>query len=252
MKIVTFNIRYATFDDQEQYQAFRRPFIAATILRRHPDVIGFQELNMDSWKAMKGWLPGYDWVGYGTGPDCDGESNRICFDAQKYDLLATDQLWLSPTPRVPGSRYTELAQSSCPRVCTWVKLRSTVTGKRFYVFNAHLDHMSLQAILRGMDDVLRVAKKVREEDPLPVFIMGDYNFCPDSPAYRLIEESGLQDITKEIPSSFHDYGRLDHPDKSDYILTDVRYPYTVTAWTDRSEKGLFLSDHDPIEVEIEI
>ena len=61
----------------------------------------------------------------------------------------------------------------------------------------------------------------------------------------------ISDLTSDILSSFHGFGRLDRQAKIDYIFSDAKQIGESVAWTD-SENGIYLSDHYPLLAKIEI
>jgi len=163
---------------------------------------------------------------------------------ERLALLAMDQFWLSPTPRVPASRYEQ--QSRCPRVAVWAKLLHRESGVCFYFVNTHLDHQFEEARALGLKQIFETIRTLKAIEDLPVFITGDFNLTPESPSYALIAENGFTDLTASISGSFHDYGTRE-PVKIDYILTDALGSSDVQSWHECND-GLYLSDHDALAV----
>ncbi len=64
----------------------------------------------------------------------------------------------------------------------------------------------------------------------------------------------LKELTEAIDHTFHNYGTRPAPCKIDYIFADAdtaARPYTVIPWTDEAN-GIYLSDHYPLQLEIEL
>lgn len=245
IKIVSFNLRVAVAVDGENNFFLRLPLIEERLNREKPDILGFQELKVeDMLPALKKALPDYCFAGVGRGPRLDGECSALAFRKDRFQLWATDTLWLSPTPRLPGSRYEK--QSICPRVFTTARLWDNETQKPLIVINTHLDHEFEEARMLGLRQVLAAAREADAEG-LPVFILGDFNFAPQDAPYRLIEESGFADLTADLGGTFHDYGRCT-PVKIDYILSNQPAGRFSAAQWHCEVPGRFLSDHDPVAV----
>lgn len=250
ISIISYNIRYPAKEDGEKRLPYRLNNIIGTIKQKRPDLIGFQELLEDeSCRKLEAALPEYASFGYGRGEHNDGETNKIFVRRDAFAMQAYDQFWLSPTPRVPGSRYQE--QSICPRVCVWVKLLHKESGRRFYFFNTHLDHVSPEARALGLQGIFDAIRTIKSSESLPAFLTGDFNFNPAESTYALIEKNGFTDLTKDIGGTFHDYLRREDPKQIDFVLTDTPVKSTMTKWTGGVEKGVFLSDHYPVEADFE-
>lgn len=250
ISIISYNIRYPAKEDGEKRLPYRLNNIIGTIKQKRPDLIGFQELLEDeSCRKLEAALPEYASFGYGRGEHNDGETNKIFVRRDAFAVQAYDQFWLSPTPRVPGSRYQE--QSICPRVCVWVKLLHKESGRRFYFFNTHLDHVSPEARALGLQGIFDAIRTIKSSESLPAFLTGDFNFNPAESTYALIEKNGFTDLTKDIGGTFHDYLRREDPKQIDFVLTDTPVKSTMTKWTGGVEKGVFLSDHYPVEADFE-
>lgn len=243
MKIVTLNLRYPAPGDGKNYFFNRLPLIVERIRQEAPDVLCFQEAMPESLQALRRELPAYAFFGVGREADYGGEACPIACRRETIALHAMDQFWLSDTPRVPGSRYRE--QSICPRICTWVKLYQPADGKKCYIVNTHLDHEFEAARTQGLTQILGLIKALEQQEPLPLFLTGDFNLEPQDAPYALIRDSGLTDVTRDIPPTFHDFGRGPAM-KIDYILTNRPSECCdVTAWHEERD-GVFLSDHDAV------
>ncbi len=247
IRLMTFNLRYPAPADGANYFPYRLPGIRQLLTAQTPDVIGFQEMTEDAYDAISAILPGYAFAGTGRNADLTGESCRVAYRKDRLTLCATDTFWLSPSPRLPGSRYAD--QSDCPRVCTWARLYCRETGLFFFFVNTHLDHVSEKARYDGLSLVLKTAARLKREQDLPLFVTGDFNCQPDETTYRLIGEHRLTDLTTPIGSTFHNYGRCE--EKIDYILTDQPAGrFKVFSWR-QSDAGAYLSDHDAVAADWE-
>ena len=240
--IVTFNVRMPWPSDGVNFFPYRLPMITDKIMAEKPDLVCFQELTQDSWKAMSVLLPEYTFFGSSREKDLSGESTRIAYRRERFELVSGDHFWLSDTPHVPGSRYAD--QSDCPRVADMVRLYDQETGNQFFAINTHLDHRSDSARQKGLQQIFDYIAVLNAEE-MPVFLTGDFNFTPDDPAYKLIEKNQFSDLTSGISDSYHGYGTVTG-DKIDYILYHgPAQKFSLSVWHEERDSR-FLSDHDAV------
>lgn len=252
MKVVSFNIRCDFQQDGDNSFIFRRPLILEKIQQEKPDIIGFQEVLPHVHRWLQDNLTGYTVVGCGREADLTGESMTIAIRNETTQLIRLDTFWLSPTPLEPGSRYPD--QSDCPRTCTRAILlhQDSQTPIRFY--NTHLDHISSQARLQGLTQLLCQMERDTERYPYPILLTGDFNAVPDSPEMEPLKEHPnlmLRDVTTSLPFTFHNYFHTpDVTSKIDYIfVSSVFQAKQVCCWKEE-ENGVYLSDHYPVCAEL--
>jgi len=252
MKFVTFNLRLDNGLDGINCFSHRAGGILKKIESEKPDVIGFQECLPNQFDFLRRHLTDYMVVGNGRSVTYGDEHSCIAFLKDKYELMALDTMWLSPTPFTPGSRHAE--QSSHPRIVTYVALRPYDGGAPFRVYNTHLDHVSELAMTLGAQSIVEMALSHLERLEMPLVIMGDMNAEPSSRPIRTFLDDPvlrLTDHTANIPVSFHDYGRIPGV-KIDYILSrGMKATSETIAWDDVSD-GIYLSDHYPLCAELDL
>lgn len=250
LAVVTFNMRMDCIEDGRNSFGHRKTFIERKIKQKTPDIIGFQEMlpHMKEW--FKETFPEYMLVGSGRGSDYQDEHNAVAYKKDKLDLFGLETFWLSPTPHIPGTRFKE--QSICPRICTMLTLKHKDIDRPIRVYNTHLDHEGEQARLIGIGLVLERINKDYETFPLPSLLMGDFNATPDCNEIKVIEEeSPLEDVTRSIAYTFHDFGRLKDKVKIDYIYKSKEIKCNKVEVWDDVEDGVYLSDHYPVEACLE-
>ena len=248
MKIVTFNIRcvyYGKVDGINSF-AYRAVGVADKINAEKPDVVGFQEIKADILSVLERLLPDYLFVGQLRDADYKGEGVYTAIRKESVALLGLETIWLSPTPYLPGSRFEN--QSEYPRICVATKLRFKESGRILRVFNLHLDHISDEARVLGIEAAFKFADSF--EDGADRVFLGDFNATPDSKTIAFCNDR-LVDITNKIPASFHNFGKTEHyaaGTKIDYIYVPDHLANSVSevyAWEDE-KNGIYLSDHYPI------
>ena len=249
LKVVTFNIRSSYSGDGINSFIYRAAFIADKINKEKPDVISFQEMTPVIIDAMKKLLSKYEFVGHGRNEDYDGEGLYTAVRKDTCSIVGWDSIWLSPKPYTPGSRFEN--QSECPRICVQTMVYHKETGKIMRVFNSHLDHISDEARIEGLNVTFDFIESYKEKGNHPFVLLGDFNARPDSEVIKACnQKSEMQEVTKNIPTTFHAFGKkaskIDYIYMSDELAQAIN---TVEAWTDEIN-GIYLSDHYPVCAEL--
>lgn len=253
MKLVTFNIRCDHKQDGINNFEYRKPYILAKIHKECPDIICFQEVLPHVAEWLKEALTDYYVIGCGRDAQLKNEQTSIAYNKSKYNLIQLEVFWLSETPYVPGSRYSN--QSDCPRVCTVALFQELESNKVVRIYNTHLDHIGSEARVLGLEQILRHMKEQDNDERFiaqaPSILTGDLNAYPDSPELKPLKEyPNLCDITSSIPGTFHDFGRLPVPVKIDYIIAQSNISCNqLTLWDDCNQ-GVYLSDHYPVSADL--
>lgn len=250
MKIVTFNLRCMYKGDGINSFVHRAVLLADKIEDEKPDVVAFQEVKAPSLKILERLLPDYILVGQLRDADYGGEGLYTAIRKDTCQVLGFETIWLSPTPYVPGSRFEN--QSRFPRICLQAMVRHYESGQVIRLFNLHLDHISEEAKVLGMEAALSYAEEFKNKGNFPYVVLGDFNAHPDSNVVKLCLKKELSDVTADIPTSFHKFGEV--ASKIDYILMSGEISEkvkNVQAWT-QEENGIYLSDHYPICAELNL
>jgi endonuclease/exonuclease/phosphatase family metal-dependent hydrolase len=250
VKIVTFNIRccYDSFDGINSF-VHRAGLVFDEIEDKKPDIICFQEALSSHASLLKRSLKSYTVIYNGRMESFDGEGLCIAI-RDGVELMSHDFFWLSPTPRVPASRF-EGDQSGCPRIATATMLRKD--GSVFLVYNAHLDHIGEEARVKGASVLLGRVASDTAAYPVPAFVMGDFNDTPESRCIGFFKSfacPSLTDLTSDIKTTFHDFGRRSDDFKIDYVFasSDIAPSCTRGVIWDKVSNGIYLSDHYPVEI----
>lgn len=250
MKLTTFNIRLDCGADGINNFCHRKNLILDKIFCEDPDILCFQEVLPHVAKWLKENLRNYYIVGCPRGNSFDDEQTCIAYRADRFELLKMDCYWLSPTPYIPASRYPD--QSPCPRICTEVTFHELSGNIVFRLINTHLDHSGQEARRLGLEQIFCKLEKESFFPGVPTLLVGDMNAEPDSEEIHLVtREQGWTDLTEGIGPTFHGFGNA-VPVHIDYIFSDRMLRCTkVKKWTE-CQNGIYLSDHYPVSVEIEL
>lgn len=251
LKIVTFNIRQPWDYPEDGVNSFihRAGMVLTKIDDEKPDIICFQEVKEEEKNFFQKYLVDYNVYAHGRNVDLNGEGLATAFRKDTVEMLTADCFWLSPSPYVPGSRFDN--QSACPRICLATMARKKGDARPFRIYNTHLDHESEAARLKQAECLLNHVTEDREKRCLPIFLMGDFNSYPNSETMEYcnaFKPVPLQELTKEIPFTFHGFGKRDPYVKIDYIYADsdtAKRAYQVVTWED-VRNGIYLSDHFPV------
>lgn len=188
VKAMTFNIRVDTFIDGFNRWANRKQRVIDTLANNSPDVIGLQEALDKQVMHIQTALPQYARYAAGRNDgDKKGESCVIFYRKDRFELLDSDTFWFSKTPFKPGSKDWG---NMPPRICSWVHLLEKDTGKRFYVYNLHLDHLSQNSRKEGVKLLAKFVTARKTQDPF--IVMGDFNMKLSNSAMKYLYKNGCQ------------------------------------------------------------
>ncbi len=184
LNVLTYNIRLATPDDAPNTWNERKQKVFALIRESKPDVFGLQEPLYEQLKDMEYAFPDFERVGVARDDGKDaGEYSPLFFNEHKFKMLSSGTFWLSQTPTIAGSRGWDAA---CNRVVSWVQLKDYKTGKIFFAFCTHFDHMGESARRNSAKLLLHTVDSLSENNP--VIILGDFNSKPGSEPYQILTD----------------------------------------------------------------
>lgn len=191
LRVLTYNIRLDTTADDVNQWPNRKEKVANLLRKESPHIFGVQEALHNQMIDLQTLMPEYTW--YGAGRDdgkTKGEFSAIFYKKAFFEAKDSGTFWLSETPDVPGSKSWDAAIT---RVCSWVKLAEKTTGKQFFVFNTHFDHIGEMARLHSME---LISKKVMEiAGNQPFILMGDFNSEPKSEPYVVAQDKSRWNLT---------------------------------------------------------
>ena len=250
IKVISFNI--LCVDSTENYLiSDRAPRLKAVIAPFDPDVIGIQEYR-DPWEPhFKEQFPEYEMVNAWRSDDSHRESGPILYKRDKFELVKTGHFWFSDTPEVmSGSEWDEAFH--CNRICLYVVLREKESGKEFAFMNTHFGFGDGGQV----KSVKLLASYAEKLAPLPIFVTGDFNAFPNSPAYaELIKHfTDVNAVTaKDDGNTYHGFGKVTKKEGPiDYcFITDKVKPISFRVIRELVD-GFFPSDHYGLQIELEL
>lgn len=251
LKVCTFNLRLRNKGDGDNFFDNRLPLIVKTLKEELPDIIGFQEMTHEMRKMLTEQLPEYSLVGGGREKNRNGESSCIAFLRTKYVLCDAETRMLSFQPKTPGTIYTGLDQSACPRAFTYALFTEMDGGRPFGVVNVHTDHIGQKTRMLASSAMLTYISERQAETEFPFVMTGDFNALPDSDEIKMIKGCGyINEITDGIGDTFHNFGRAENYGQIDYIFASEEFKCGSVRRIDARDGALYISDHYPVIAEL--
>ena len=255
IRIATYNIRMETPADKDDLWIDRKENVMKIIQDYDFDIVGLQEVKETQLNDFK-QLSEYDYFGIGRSNDESNEYNPIIFNKAKYEKVESDTFWLSET-----LQYEEKAKrwdADCSRICTWGRFRIKTTGKEFYVFNTHFDHISESARYHSTDILLDKFSSIDSETP--IFLTGDFNGEKTERFYQLVT-SKLVNVVEHSPHhvgpkvtctgvGFHHNLSWNKYKCIDYIFAKPNSDITKTIVITDQFNSRYPSDHFAICVDV--
>ena len=247
--VMSTNVRfYNPLDFLKQSWFYRASLIIDDVNAVKPDIIGFQEATFIHYNYLTKSMPGYASEMAYRDDFILSEGCPIFYRTDKFELVDSGSFWLSETPEVMSKDWG----SEHYRICVYVILEELDTGKKFAVFNTHLDHVSDEARINGIKVVL---DKISEFGDLPAILMGDLNAKDDSVTMKSAYESfddamKVAEVSEDTPT-YHNWGNFENAKRIDYILTS-KGDATVSDYhvLDNCHDGVYSSDHASIYAKI--
>jgi endonuclease/exonuclease/phosphatase family metal-dependent hydrolase len=260
---MSFNIRYGTAGDGENRWQNRRQMVFDLVGKYDPDVVGLQEaLGFQIDEICKA-LPQYAMIGVGRDDGkTKGEYSAILYRRERFEVEQGGTFWLSDTPEVPGSITWG---NACTRICTWARFVERKTGRAFYHYNLHLDHISQPSREKS---VVLLAERIRNRKRLDPFVVtGDFNAGEHNPAILFLKGKtavpGKDNANVENPTPMVDTFRVLHGDagevgtfhsfkgdrtgdKIDFVLTTSGVQALDAQIICDNVDGRYPSDHFPV------
>ncbi|MES2892567.1 MAG: endonuclease/exonuclease/phosphatase family protein [Bacteroidota bacterium] len=251
INVMTFNIRYSTERDSLNAWRLRKDHVASQVLFHEVQLLGVQEALHEQMVDLKERLKKFNYVGVGRGDGKqESEYSAIFYDTTKLAMLKSETFWLSETPTQPGSKSWDAAIT---RIVTWAKFREKKSGKIFFAFNTHFDHIGQVARKKSAEILLQKVNEIAGRTP--AVITGDFNAQPTDEPIRVILDPGNNlrlTNSMEISSTphygpsgtFNAFGAKEiHDAPIDYIFLKNKWKVLTHATISQTWQGRFASDH---------
>lgn len=255
----SYNIRYDNPADRPEGNGWsqRCQPICDFINFEEPAIFGTQEVLVNQLHDLQKGLPNYQFMGVGRDDGKEaGEYAAIFYNTQRLKVLANGHFWLSQTPEKPSLGW----DAACVRICTWGKFMDKMTGKKFYFFNTHMDHVGTVARQESARLIISRIKELAKSES--VILTGDFNLDQNDEVYKLLAEQGnLRDCYanaqqrmapigtwNDYMQDFRDNNRIDHIFVSPDFEISHYGIFTNSYWLGKTRRNL--SDHYPVMVKL--
>lgn len=243
--VMSYNLRCITpLDFGAKNWFYRADHVLQDIENEAPGIIGFQEATCWQYGFLVESLPDYDSVITYRDNAFNSEGCPVFYHTGRYTLVDKGSFWLSETPEEMSKDWG----AACYRITSYVILTDNASGKDFVVFNTHLDHVSDEARIKGMEVVL---DKIAQFGGLPAVIMGDLNAEEDSATIAAATEHFLDARYAASDTvdtyTYQNWGNMEVAKRIDYFMisktgiTPLRY-----SVLDQPHEDVWPSDHSPI------
>jgi endonuclease/exonuclease/phosphatase family metal-dependent hydrolase len=252
MRLMTFNLRFATPIDGPNEWEFRKELVVQVILNHLPDLLGTQEGTVPQLGYLEEHLTGYLPLTAHRRVDPTCQYPTIFYRGDRFQVEESNEFWLSETPQAHRSVSWG---SAFPRMVTYGRFRENGRAVNFYFINTHLDHVSEAARREG-------ARMIREFFfPLhrPLILVGDFNEPPGETVYREFIHGGspLKDTWRQVyapeeeATSQHGFDGQARGSRIDWILASPPFVVRRAALVTDHQEGRYPSDHFPYEAEVD-
>ncbi len=260
LRVMSFNLRYATAADGENSWPNRKDVLLETIRKFDPDLLGTQETLAVQADFLVANLPGSTLVGVGRDDGKrQGEFSALLFKKARFDLIDSGTFWLSETPEKVGSKSWD---SSLPRIATWVRLRDKSDGGREICYlNTHWDHRGNQARVESAKIIRRWISE-HAPDSLAI-VTGDLNITEDHEGYRTLASTSdapcLRDVFRLLypqqgpeEATFHNFSGKRGGRRIDFIFASPQATPIEAGIDYTNRDGRYPSDHYPVTAVLRI
>lgn len=255
LTVLTYNIRYDNPGDGLNGWNNRRDWLCEQIKTAHPVIFGIQEGLIRQVHYLDSCLKDYGHIGVGRDDGKEkGEFSAIFYEKSKIQPIVQGTFWLSPTP---GSVSTGW-DAALERICTYGLFREMASGKMFWMFNTHFDHMGVQARKNSAILILQKIKELNKKQ-FPLILCGDFNADAESEPIGILKTVLQDSKTAEKSSQAKSGGTFNdfEPSKPateriDFIFTGFGAKANSYSLINEIRNGSYASDHFAVISTIEL
>nr|WP_051935963.1 endonuclease/exonuclease/phosphatase family protein [Salegentibacter sp. Hel_I_6] len=224
LEVMSYNIKFANETDGDNSWSKRKDHITNQIKFYEPDIFGVQEALVSQLEHLKAEMKNYKYVGVGRDDGKKaGEFSAIFYNNKEFKVLDEKTFWLSETPDEISVGW----DAAMERVCTYAKFRDRASGKEFWVFNTHFDHVGEKARENSAKLIWEKISALNNEN-LPVLLMGDLNLEPDTSGIQFLMEK-MNDAKTVAKLSFGPEGTFNGYNFEEPVTRRIDYIFTSDA-----------------------
>lgn len=242
--VASYNILHDTEDLPDNYKwSVRKDLMIKQVKDNHIDILCLQEDREN--QALD--------IQRATGMQIAGTSKRILYDGKRFSVRSQGQFYLSETP----DRSSYGWDAAAIRLCNWVLFNDRNTGRNFFVFNAHFDHIG--QVARERSALLMQQRINFLTNGQPVLMTGDMNARPgERPIITLTsflsDSRSKSETDPQGPIGTYN-GRNTQGSftaRIDYVFTSSHFRVKEYAVLQDETGGIFPSDHFPVVTKLEL
>jgi len=258
---MTYNLKFADPNFKPTWDV-RLNMQVDMIKKYSPDIIGTQEGLKGQIDDLMDKLPEYVVIGEGRKGGDDDEHMAIFFRRDRFRLREMGSFQLSATPEILGS-----GPKANPRMVTWARLAVInrpaagesspypsdyrdhwANNQEFYIFNTHFfvggyEMAKLNSARLIMQRISALYSFGEWEKNRPIFLTGDFNSRPGSPAYKTFVGDGTTNDPYLLKDTKEGGAGID------WILYNGNVKVVSYENIDYNVNGVYPSDHHPVMVE---
>lgn len=254
VRLISYNIRQSGMAEKDGPDAWdkRKDATLNMIEREVPSVFGLQEALPDQIAYIDKAFPQYKHVGVGRDDGKEsGEVMAIYWFDEAFELENYGTYWLSETPQEVSRGW----DAACNRTLTWVKLKEKSTGRSFFYFNTHLDHLGEVAREESVKLIVRIISET-VSDGDAVLVSGDLNSDISNSIFDPFKDFGFIPARDAAPvtshvGTFNAFGSAPSGIILDHILIKNAKPLSFETLTE-NYGAAYISDHYPIALDFEL
>ncbi|PRX48866.1 endonuclease/exonuclease/phosphatase family protein [Salegentibacter salegens] len=253
VELMSYNIKFANETDGENSWSKRQDHITKQIRFYEPQIFGVQEALVSQLKHFESKMKNYKYVGVGRDDGKKaGEFSAIFYNSAAFEVLENDTFWLSETPNEISVGW----DAAMERVCTYAKFKEKKSGKVFWVFNTHFDHVGEKARENSAKLIWEKISALNKEN-LPVILMGDLNLEPDTSGiqflmHKMNDSKAVAKLDFGPEGTFNAYNFNEPVNRRiDYIFTSDNIEVKKYAVLSDSKDLKYPSDHLPVFVRVD-
>ncbi|MGE0770851.1 MAG: endonuclease/exonuclease/phosphatase family protein [Cyclobacteriaceae bacterium] len=199
IRVMTYNIRFDNPGDGVNQWSNRKEKVVALIKKYDPDLIGIQEALLHQLNDIISLAPEYDFYGVGRDDGKEkGEYSAVMYKKEKFELLDKNTMWLSETPKVPGSKSWDAAIT---RILTATTMKEKSSDLEFRFLNTHFDHVGKEARQYSAVYIKGAIAGMQFKKELPVILTGDFNVQRDQPPYQMLTRNPGPELFDTKPAT---------------------------------------------------
>jgi endonuclease/exonuclease/phosphatase family metal-dependent hydrolase len=252
--VMSYNIKLDYPKEGDHSWKNRKPFLINQIKFYEPDIMGVQEAMPSQMKDIDSLMTSYNFVGVGRDDGKDeGEYSAIFYKTEKFHSIKSNTFWLSKTPEQVSMGWDAVNK----RVCTYALFEDKVSGKKFWVFNTHFDHVGKEAKKNSGTLILEKIKEINKEQ-YPVVLIGDFNMEEEHESIKQIKNT-LRDSKEIAQLTFGPEGTFngfyfDKPvtRRIDYAFVSKGVQVNKYAVLSDNWNLQYPSDHLPVYIEFKL